>query len=357
LNQTADPISAPAAALSDFSIPDLEALLARWDCNATHARSLLREYFDKCGQTDLDQLSLGRTLRGRIESNLQMMGTRIRARRLSADGAVKLLIAMSDDQTAEAVLIPAFRPDRAAACVSSQIGCAMGCDFCASARGGLARNLSSGEIVEQFLYLSQQAAAQGRRISTLVFMGMGEPLQNLPNVRAAIERIAHPRLGNLGWRKITVSTVGIVPAMDELAQSANPVYLALSLHAPDDATRSRIVPANRRWNVAAVIDAARRYQARTGRVVNIEYCLLEGVNDSDEQAELLVRRLDGFGAHVNLIPHNWIGPGLGGVEYRRPNRQRIERFAQILRDGGVVTHIRVARGDDVWAACGQLRRQ
>jgi 23S rRNA (adenine2503-C2)-methyltransferase len=342
--------------LSDFSIPDLEALLAQWDCNATHARPLLREYFEKCGRPDLDQLFLGRALRGRIESNLHMMGTRIRAQHLSADGAVKLLIAMADEQAAEAVLIPAFRPDRAAACVSSQVGCAMGCDFCASARGGLARNLTAGEIVEQFLHLSRQAAAQGRRLSTLVFMGMGEPLGNLPNVRAAIERIAHPRLGNLGWRNITVSTVGIVPAMDELAQSPNPVYLALSLHAPDDATRSRIVPTNRRWNVAAVVEAAWRYQARTGRIVNIEYCLLENVNDSDEQAELLVHRLDGFAAHVNLIPHNWIGPGPGGVEYRRPSPQRIERFAQILRDGGVVTHIRVARGEDVWAACGQLRR-
>ena len=187
-------------------------------------------------------------------------------------------------------------------------------------------------------------------------MGMGEPLHNLSNVLAAIERMAHPALGNLGWRHITVSTVGIVPAMDELATAPLPVYLALSLHAPDDATRSKIVPMNRRWNVADVMAAARRFEAITGRTPNIEYCLLEGLNDSDEQARMLARLMEGFRAHVNLIPHNWIGAGLRGVEYRKPPVQRIIRFAQILRDSGVVTHVRVTRGDDVAAACGQLRQ-
>jgi 23S rRNA (adenine2503-C2)-methyltransferase len=174
-------------------------------------------------------------------------------------------------------------------------------------------------------------------------------------VLSAIERIAHPEMGNLGWRHITVSTVGIVPGIDTLAASNIPVHLALSLHAPDDATRSRIVPMNRRWPVAEILAAARRYQSTTGRIVNIEYCMLAGVNDSLDQANLLADLMHGFPAHVNLIPHNPIGLGISGVEYRRPDPHRVEQFAALLRESGAVTHIRIARGDDVAAACGQLR--
>jgi 23S rRNA (adenine2503-C2)-methyltransferase len=342
-------------ALSEFDIPSLQAHLRERGIKPSHSGRLLRAFYESCGRVDPASLPVGKALIGEFGSALQVMQSGISAEHVSSEGTVKFLVGMSDGRAVEAVLIPAFRPDRAAACVSSQIGCAMGCDFCASARGGLVRNLSAGEIVEQFLHLRLRAGQLGRRLSSLVFMGMGEPLHNLANVLAAIERMAHPNLGNLGWRHITVSTVGIVPAMDELASAARPVYLALSLHAPDDATRSRIVPTNRRWPVGEVLEAARRYQGRTGRVVNIEYCLLAGVNDSDEQAHLLCELLRGFGAHVNLIPHNWIGAGLSGVEYRKPTNQRIDRFAEILSNGGVVTHRRVARGDDVSAACGQLR--
>jgi 23S rRNA (adenine2503-C2)-methyltransferase len=157
-------------------------------------------------------------------------------------------------------------------------------------------------------------------------------------------------LGALGKRAITVSTVGVVPGIDRLADENLGVHLALSLHAPDDDTRSRLIPANRRWKVAEILDAARRYQARVGRPVNIEYCLLAGVNDSDAQARLLASLMSGFRAHVNLIPYNSIGGA-----YRRPDEARIARFAEVLREGNVVAHIRVTRGDDIAAACGQLR--
>jgi 23S rRNA (adenine2503-C2)-methyltransferase len=185
-------------------------------------------------------------------------------------------------------------------------------------------------------------------------MGMGEPMHNLPNVIAAIRRIADRATGSLGWRQITVSTVGVVPGIDALATADLNVHLAVSLHAPDDATRSRLVPVNQRWAVADVLAAARRFAQRSGRIPTIEYCLLEEVNDSLEQAQLLAELMRGFRAHVNLIPYNAIGASLSGVIYRRPGAVRVQRFLGILRDAGVVAHVRQTRGDDVNAACGQL---
>jgi 23S rRNA (adenine2503-C2)-methyltransferase len=231
----------------------------------------------------------------------------------------------------------------------------MGCDFCASTKEGLERNLGVGEIVEQFMHLRAEARKDNRRIASLVFMGMGEPLHNLDNVIPAIKLLSQPGLGALGKRAITVSTVGVVPGIYQLAQADLGVHLALSLHAPDDETRGRLVPTNRRWPVAQILQAAKDYQQTVGRPVNIEYCLLAGVNDTNEQARLLCSLLDNFRAHVNLIPYNSIGPGLSGTIYQRPGEDRIARFAEILRDSGVVVHIRQARGDDVAAACGQLR--
>ena len=267
----------------------------------------------------------------------------------------KLLLGLARGGAVETVMMPSYRAGEAWCCVSSQVGCAMGCDFCASTRGGLERNLEVDEIVEQYLRVGALAAAQGRRVRRLVFMGMGEPLHNLDAVLPAIDRIAGPGLGNLGWRRITVSTVGIVQGIAKLAAAAHPVFLALSLHAPDDATRSRIVPAGKRYGVAEILTAARDYQATTDRIVTIEYCLLAGVNDSDAQAELLAERLADFRAHVNVIPYNATGPGLSGITYVRPSPARVERFLAILRGRGVVAHARDTRGDDVAAACGQLR--
>jgi 23S rRNA (adenine2503-C2)-methyltransferase len=278
-------------------------------------------------------------------------------RTTARDGTVKLLVGENLNDAVEAVLMPAYRPGRAAVCVSSQVGCAMGCDFCASTRLGLSRNLAAGEIVEQFLHLSRESAEQDRRITSLVFMGMGEPMHNLPEVISAIRRIADPDLGGLGWRQVTVSTVGIVPGIASLADADLNVHLALSLHAPDDETRSRLIPANRRWPVAEVIAAAADFQHRTGRIVTVEYCLLAGENDSDDQALLLAQRLAGLRMHVNVIPFNPIGPGLTGKLYARPTAERIARFIHLLRTNGIVAHIRDTRGDDVSAACGQLRRQ
>ena len=341
--------------LCEHEKTELEEALAAEGLARLHAGPLLREFYRGAGAIDFSRLRCGPRVQSWVDRRFEPIRSRVRARTHSTDGTVKLLIAFADGATVESVLMPSYRPDRAAACVSSQIGCAMGCDFCASTKGGLERNLHAGEIVEQFLHLKAEAKTIDRRLTSLVFMGMGEPMHNLENVTAAIRRIAHPDLGALGWKHITVSTVGIVPGMDQLAEADLNVHLALSLHAPEDQTRSRLVPANRRYPVSEIMAAARRFAERTGRVPTIEYCLLQGVNDSDEHSRRLADLMSGFRAHVNLIPYNHIGAGLSGTTYGRPEPQRIERFLASLRNSGVVAHLRDTRGDDVSAACGQLR--
>lgn len=335
----------------------MEEALAAEGFARSHARPLLREFYRGTGRIDFSRLRCGPRVAAWVSNRFQPIPSTVAHRNVSSDSTVKLLIAFPAGGAAESVLMPSYRPDRAACCVSSQIGCAMGCDFCASTSGGLERNLCAGEIVEQFLHLKREAQSLNRRLTSLVFMGMGEPMHNLDNVIAAIRRIADPDMGGLGWRQITVSTVGIVPGIDRLASADLNVNLAVSLHAPDDATRTRIVPANRRYPVAQVIAAAKRFADATGRVPTIEYCLLADINDSEEQARMLGGLMSGFRAHVNLIPYNPAGPGLSGNVYRRPPDSRMRQFALVLGAAGMVAHFRNTRGEDVDAACGQLRRR
>ncbi|HVT87897.1 MAG TPA: 23S rRNA (adenine(2503)-C(2))-methyltransferase RlmN [Tepidisphaeraceae bacterium] len=316
---------------------------------------ILREYWTANSKLDVLNIDIAMPARQWLRKTFLPAHSTIRLRHQSTDGTVKLLVGFVRGGTVECVLMPSHRPDRAAACISSQVGCAMGCDFCASTKNGLERNLGVGEIVEQFMHLRAEARKSSRRIASLVFMGMGEPMQNLDNIIPAIRLLAEPGLGSLGNRAMTVSTVGIVPGIDRLAEEKIGVHLALSLHAPDDMTRNRLVPSNRRWPVDQIMEAAKRFQDKCRRPVNIEYCMLHGINDSDEQAHLLAKLMRGFCAHVNLIPYNSIGAGLSGMVYHRPFDGQIARFEQILRDENVVVHIRQTRGDDIAAACGQLR--
>ena len=341
--------------LADYDLPRLEAELAAAGYKPIHAGRVLRAFYESHGRLDVESLPVAHGARRHVNVRLSSQRSEVIHKTVAGDGTTKLLLGLAAGGAVESVLMPSYRPGLAAGCVSSQIGCAMGCDFCASTRNGLERDLTAGEIVEQFLHLKEQAATIGRRLRTLVFMGMGEPLLNFENVVAAIKRIADPNLGGLGWRQITVSTVGIVPGIDRLADADLNIHLAVSLHAPDDETRSRLVPMNRRYTVADVIDAAKRFESGTGRTPTIEYCMLAGVNDSDDQAALLADRLAGFRAHVNLIPYNPIGPAIRGVAYSRPSPERMQTFVETLRTRGVVAHFRDTRGDDVNAACGQLR--
>ena len=269
-------------------------------------------------------------------------------RRLEGDDGttVKWLWAAADGRQIETVLMR--YPDRATVCVSSQAGCAMACSFCATGQAGFERHLDAGEIVEQVLR-AQHATEQ--RVANVVFMGMGEPLANLDAVWTATERL-HGDVG-LSARHITISTVGLVPGMRQLADLPLPVTLAVSLHAPDDELRNELVPVNKRYPIAAVIDAAREYVARKGRRVTFEYACIEHVNDQILRAEALAALLRGFpgGAHVNLIPLNATA-GYGGAPTARA---RLESFAGALVDRGVNATIRRNRGTDIDAACGQLR--
>ena len=276
---------------------------------------------------------------------------------MASDGTTKLLLRLHDGRTVESVLMPDYHADRAAGCISSQVGCAMGCDFCATTKTGFERNLSAGEIVEQFLALRREALAGGRTLRTLVFMGMGEPMLNLDAVLTAIDRIADNRLGALGWRQITVSTVGIVPGIEALTATGLNVHLAVSLHAPDDATRARLLPMGRRFAIAEILAAADRFQASRGRPVTIQYCLLRGVNDTPEHAHSLAGVLGKRRMHVNLLRYNPTGLSLLGRSYEPSDDATSDAFASILHGQGLVAHHRRSRGPDIDAACGQLRRR
>jgi len=335
------------------------ARLGRWLTergeSPSHAGRILRAFYRGHGTFVPEDVPVGKRLQAAIVEGCFEVASFERDRITSADGTTKLLLGLKRGGSVETVMMPSYRDGEAWCCVSSQVGCAMGCDFCASTRGGLQRNLEVDEIVEQYVRAGAVAAEHGRRIRRLVFMGIGEPLHNVDNVLNAIDHIADQGLGNLGWTRITVSTVGIVQGIERLAQAHHPPFLALSLHAPDDETRRKIVPTSKRYDVQTILAAARAYQERTGRIVTLEYCLLGGVNDSDEQAALLAHHLTGFRAHVNIIPYNATGPGLSGAVYIRPSPARVQRFLSALRVRGVVAHARDTRGHDVAAACGQLR--
>ena len=322
-----------------------------------HAARVLREFYALGGKLERSGRPLPEGLLERLETELPSRAAELAVRQVADDGTTKLLLRLHDGRTVETVLMPDFRPDRAAGCLSSQVGCAMGCDFCATTKSGFERNLTPGEIMEQFLGLRREAAATGRRLQTVVFMGMGEPLLNLEVVLEVVHRMADNRLGALGWRQVTVSTVGIVPGIDALTATGLNINLAVSLHAPDDATRAQLLPMGRRFAIKDILEAADRFQAGRGRPVTIQYCLLKGVNDSLDHARMLAEVLGSRRMHVNLLRYNSTGLSLRGVAYEATSDDGAEAFVGALRAQGVVAHFRRSRGPDIDAACGQLRRR
>lgn len=343
--------------LSDVSLDELTAWMSAHGFKPSHASRVLREIFEVDGGSRRSRQRLPAGLQEKLEQSFATEAAAMMRRQVSEDGTTKLLLRLHDGRTVESVLMPDYRDDRASGCISSQVGCAMGCDFCATTQTGFERNLSSGEIIEQFLQLKRESHNAGRTLRTIVFMGMGEPMLNLANVLAAVERIATPGLGAFGWRQITISTVGIVPGIDELREAGLGVHLALSLHAPDDTTRADLLPMGRRFDVQDVLAAADRYQAASGRITTIQYCLLDGVNDSLAQARDLARLLDGRRMHVNLLRYNPTGLSMKGRTYAPSSPEQTEAFLAELRAHGAVAHLRRARGPDIDAACGQLRRR
>ncbi len=346
----------PPRHLADLDLTARQAAVVELGEAAFRAKQISTHYFGRFVR-DLESMTdLPAAARARLGTEL--LPTLLTAVRELAcdDGATrKTLWRLHDGSLVESVLMG--YPDRVTACVSSQAGCGMACPFCATGQQGLTRNLSIAEIVDQVVYLAGVAASGAvtgspPRLSRVVFMGMGEPLANYPRVIEAVRRLTTPAPEGLGLsqRHITVSTVGLVPAMRRLIAEELSVTLALSLHAPDDDLRDELVPVNQRWKVAEVLDAAFEYAARTGRRISIEYALIRDINDQPWRADLLGRLLRGKLAHVNLIPLN---PTPGSKWDASP--KPVEReFVRRLQATGVSTTVRDTRGREIDGACGQL---
>lgn len=337
--------------------PDLRSLeegeLVRWvqalGEPAYRGRQLARWVHGRGARGFESMTDLPANLRRLLAERARLTCLRVLRRTTSSDGATtKYLLACEDGSTVESVWMR-YADGRRSACVSTQVGCGMGCTFCATGLSGLGRNLTAGEITDQVHVMQQD---QGERVSHVVFMGMGEPLANLEATVRAVRLLNAPYGVGVGIRRITVSTVGLVPQIVRLAELRLGFTLAVSLHAPEDELRSQLVPINRRYPLAQLLDACRVYVARTGRRVTFEYVLLEGVNDAPEHARLLGQRLKGLRCHVNLIPWNPV-PSL---PYRRPGVQRVRAFARVLHAQGIPVTVRIERGTDIQAACGQLRQ-
>jgi 23S rRNA (adenine2503-C2)-methyltransferase len=299
---------------------------------------------DFAGMTDLPA-----RLRQELAESFTPLGTTVARRLVSSDGTEKLLLRLHDGHLVECVLLK--EADRRTVCVSTQVGCGMGCVFCASGIGGVERNLSADEILEQLLQ-ARNLLPPDERVSHIVVMGMGEPMANLDALLEALE-VATARDGlGISARHVHISTVGIPVKVRKLAEMGKAYHLAVSLHAPNDELRTRIVPTNEKTGLSAILEAADYFYATTGRQVTYEYVLLRGVNDRAEHAAELARLLRGRQAHVNLIPFN----DVSGLNLGRPAQQAVEDFVAILRKAHVSVKVRKRKGADIDAACGQLRR-
>ena len=292
---------------------------------------------------------LPQKLREALAEHFVFWTTQVARHTRSADGTEKLLLRLADENQIECVLLRDGA--RRTICISSQVGCAMGCVFCASGLDGVKRNLTSGEILEQILQL-QRLLPPDERLSHIVVMGMGEPLANLDQLLPALE-LARAREGlGISARRITISTVGLPPGIDRLAQAKSPFHLAVSLHAPHDGLRNTLVPINRSVGLPSILQASQRFFDATGRRVTFEYVLLADINDGPAQARQLASLLRGHNALVNVIPYNPVE----GLPYRSPTRAAVEQFCAVLTAARIQVQVRQRKGDEIQAACGQLRR-
>ncbi|MEM8536156.1 MAG: 23S rRNA (adenine(2503)-C(2))-methyltransferase RlmN [Chloroflexota bacterium] len=346
--------------LYDASLAELEDVVQSWGQPSYRARQIYRQLYVNLTDEPQMMTDLSLPLRDRLTSETQIGNLKtVRVQKADAGLTRKALFRLPGGAVVESVLM--VYPDRATVCVSTQAGCAMGCDFCATGKLGLLRNLSPGEIIEQVLWAAREVKHLvpetpdshpnlPQKLSNVVFMGMGEPFANYDRWWQAVERLHDPRGFNLGARNLTVSTVGLVPGILRLAEEKLPINLAISLHTADDTLRSEMMPVNRRYPIAALMEATQAYIAKTNRRVSFEYVLLEGRNDSPEQATDLANLVEGMLCHINLIPWNPVP----GMPLSRSNRQRISTFQRILQDRGVACTVRVERGVEIAAACGQL---
>lgn len=355
--QSTQDASSPVAAsvddrphLLDFSLEDLTNWLRERSHPKFRAGQIQGWLLQRRAESFEQMSDLPKKLRAELDEAFRLWTASVNTHQQSPDGTEKLLLDLADGGRVECVLLR--DGDRRSICVSSQVGCAMGCVFCASGLDGVDRNLSKGEILEQMLRL-QRLLPNDERLSHIVMMGMGEPLANLDAVLAALEIAKDPDGLGISPRRITISTVGLPASIDRLAKYSTPFHLAISLHAPTDELRDRLVPVNAKIGIQEILEAADRYFDATGRRLTFEYVLLAGINDSEICAKQLVGLLRGRISMLNVIPYNPVA----GLPYETPDSDAIHRFRDTLMDAGINVMFRQRKGDGIDAACGQLRRK
>ena len=356
--------SMSALSIYDLSFPKLTSLLADWGEPAYRPQQIWQGLYRNFWIIPDEFTNLPPALRQRLSDSLEFNILDPKTTFQSSDGkTVKTLFQLLDGEAIEAVLMkydpsgPHYQSQRyhsgqarRTLCVSTQVGCAMGCVFCATGQMGFKRHLSSGEIIAQVLYYARLLHAQCEVVSNVVVMGMGEPFHNYNNTLAAIDRLNDLYGYNFGARRFTISTVGLVPAIRRFAAEKRQVNLAISLHAADDTLRSSMLPINKRFGVDDLLEVCRDYVAVTGRRITFEWALINGVNDTPDQAHLLARKLNGILCHVNAIPLN----PTKGYTGKATNREHANEFKKILIHSGIPCTIRLRRGIDIQAGCGQL---
>lgn len=334
--------------LKGMPLAELEAFLSRWGKERYRARQVSRWIYRRFAE-EFDSMSdLAKSFREDLSCGCRISAPPAERVEGTSDGTEKYLFRLEDGESVESVLIP--EEDRRTLCISSQVGCALKCGFCATGAMGFRRNMTSSEIVHQVCFAVKRLAERGERLTNVVFMGMGEPLENLPEVSRAISILLSQFGFGLSGKRVTVSTAGVVPAMLALAKE-HPVSFAVSINAPRDDLRSRLMPVNRKYPLKELVAAMKRIPLQSGRKVTAEYVLLAGVNDSGRDARDLAALLKGLRVKVNLIPFNAHEHG----DFESPSRDVADRFREILLAAGIQTITRDRRGADIRAACGQLR--
>lgn len=333
--------------LKDLTLPELEDFLILNGEQKFRAKQIFK--WLSLGVTDFDEMTdISKALRAKLGAISYISKITIVRKLVSKiDKTTKYLFKLGDGNTVEAVIM--YYKHGITICISSQVGCRMGCKFCASTIGGLVRNLSAGEILDEVIFAQKDI---GERISNIVMMGIGEPLDNFDNVIKFLKNVNDPLGLNIGYRHISLSTCGIVKNIVELEKADIPITLSISLHAPTNDLRSEIMPVNKAYDVDTLIDACRHYVNTTKRRISFEYTLINGVNDSENVARILAKKLKGMLCHVNLIPVNEVDE----TGFKKSGRQTVEKFTKVLEKNGITTTVRRKLGSDINASCGQLRR-
>ena len=334
--------------LKSMTLPELQALFKEMGEPAFRAKQVY-QWLHKGVRTYDEMTNISQTLRQKLAENHPIQAPEaVRKQESQRDGTIKYLWKLSDGNCVETVLMRYHYGNTV--CISTEVGCPMGCAFCASTLGGLVRRLEPFEMLDQVLFTQLDS---GLPVSHIVLMGIGEPLDNFDNVLRFLELVNSPEGMNISMRHISLSTCGLVPKIDALAQKKLQISLAISLHGPNDAIRDRIMPVNKAYPIEQLLAACRRYYEATSRRIHFEYAMIDGINDRECDARELLRRLKGLPAHINLIPLNHVEES----PLKPSSRQAMARFQKILEDGGLTATVRRTLGGDIDASCGQLRRK